>query len=77
MRKFAGIVESTIAPPTNCLWLCGHDAKYFSNGKWVSILSHENDADRKGLEEKVDSIDKAVVMNTLLGQLRAAGILIS
>ena len=50
MRKFAGIIESTIAPPTNCLWLCGHDAKYFSNGKWVSILSHENDADRKGLE---------------------------
>ena len=33
MRKFAGIIESTIAPQTNCLWLCGHDAKYFSNGK--------------------------------------------
>ena len=31
----------------------------------------------KELEEKVDSIDKAVVMNTLLGQLRAVGILIS
>ena len=60
MRKFAGIVESTIAPPTNCLWLCGHDAKYFSNGKWVSILSHENDADRKELEKKVDSIDKEI-----------------
>lgn len=60
MRKFAGIVESTIAPPTNCLWLCGHDAKYFSNGKWISILSHEDDADRRELEEKVDSIDKEI-----------------
>lgn len=39
MRKFAGIVESTIAPPpTNCLWLCGHDAKYFNNGKMVFYI---------------------------------------
>ena len=60
MRKFAGIVESEIAPPTNCLWLCGHDAKYFSNGVWVSILSHEDDEDRKELETKVDDLDKEV-----------------
>lgn len=59
MRKFAGIIESTIAPPTNCLWLCGSDARYFSNGKWISIISG-NDEDRQELETKVDDLDKEV-----------------
>lgn len=59
MRKFAGIVESEIAPPTNCLWLNGGDAKYFSNGEWISIIT-ESDEDRQELEEKVDDLDKEV-----------------
>lgn len=59
MRKFAGIIESTVAPPTNCLWLCNGDAKYFSNGKWVSIISGD-DEDRQELEAKVDDLDKEV-----------------
>lgn len=33
MRKFAGIVESTVAPSTNCLWIKGTDIFYFINGK--------------------------------------------
>lgn len=57
MRKFAGIVESTTAPPTNCLWLFNGDAKYFSNGEWKSLIG-ARDADRLELEEKVDSLDK-------------------
>lgn len=41
MRKFAGIVESTVAPSTNCLWIKGTDTLYFINGKWVSLLAGE------------------------------------
>ena len=42
MRKFAGIIESTtVAPPTNCLWIKGNDALYFTNGKWVSLLAED------------------------------------
>ena len=59
MRKFAGIIESTVAPPTNCLWIKGNDALYFTNGKWVSLLNEDN-ADRVELETKVDDLDKEV-----------------
>ena len=45
MRKFAGIVESTVAPPTNCLWIKGTDALYFITGKWVSLLAGEGTED--------------------------------
>lgn len=31
MRKFAEIIESTtVDPPTNCLWIKGNDALYFT-----------------------------------------------
>ena len=60
MRKFAGIIESTtVAPPTNYLWIKGNDALYFTNGKWVSLLT-EDSADRTELETKVDDLDKEV-----------------
>ena len=60
MRKFAGIIESTtVAPPTNYLWIKGNDALYFTNGKWVSLLT-EDSADRIELETKVDDLDKEV-----------------
>lgn len=43
MRKFAEIIESTtVAPPTNCLWIKGNDALYFTNGKWVSLFKKED-----------------------------------
>ncbi len=60
MRKFANIIESTTPPPTNCLWIKGKDALYFSNGKWQSLLEHDSDEDRKELETKVDDLDKEV-----------------
>lgn len=60
MRKFAGIIESTtVAPPTNYLWIKGNDALYFTNGKWISLLV-EDSADRIELETKVDDLDKEV-----------------
>ena len=60
MKKFAGIIESTrVAPPTNCLWIKGNDALYFTNGKWVSLLNEDN-ADRVELETKVDDLDKEI-----------------
>ena len=60
MRKFAGIIESTtVAPPTNYLWIKGNDALYFTNGKWVSLLT-EDSADRIELETKVDDLDKEI-----------------
>lgn len=60
MRKFAGIVESTTTPPTNCLWLLDGDVKYFSNGEWKSLtgVGGAGDEDKQELEEKVDSLDK-------------------
>lgn len=43
MRKFAEIIESTtVAPPTNCLWIKSNDALYFTNGKWVSLFKKED-----------------------------------
>lgn len=60
MRKFAGIVKSTIAPPTNCIWLSNKDAKYFTNGKWVSLITGESEEGRLELETKVDDLDKEV-----------------
>lgn len=60
MRKFAGIVESTIAPPTNCIWLNSNDARYFTNGKWVSLITGESEEGRLELETKVDDLDKEV-----------------
>lgn len=60
MRKFAGIIESTtVAPPTNYLWIKGNDALYFTNGKWVSLLT-EDSADKIDLKTKVDNLDKEV-----------------
>ena len=37
MRKIVGIVESSVAPPTNVVWLQNGVAKYFSDGKWIEI----------------------------------------
>ena len=60
MRKFAGIIESTtVAPPINYLWIKDNDALYFTNGKWVSLLSKDN-TNRAELETKVDDLDKEV-----------------
>lgn len=37
MRRIQLIIESPTAPSTNALWLYKGTAKYFSNGKWVSL----------------------------------------
>lgn len=67
MRRFAGIVESSTAPPTNCIWLNNGDAKYFSNGEWKSMIGAdlgEGGEDLSGYVkeqgDKIDSLDKEV-----------------
>lgn len=39
MRKFAGIAESSTPPSTQYIWFYRGDVKYFTNGKWISILN--------------------------------------
>lgn len=38
MKKFAGIVESTTPPPIEFVWLYRGEARYFTNGKWTSLV---------------------------------------
>ena len=37
MKRFAGIVESPVAPPTNMVWLYNGVFKYFTNGQWKKV----------------------------------------
>lgn len=38
MIKYKGIVESPTPPPTQYFWVYRGEIKYFSNGKWRSVL---------------------------------------
>lgn len=42
MKRLQGIVESINAPATNVLWLNKGTAKYFSNGRWVTLAGDSN-----------------------------------
>lgn len=65
MRKFVGIIESTtVAPSTNCLWIKGDNALYFTNSKWVSLLA-----------EDATTAQVVGVVNTLLKQFRNCGLI--
>lgn len=37
MRKFVGIIESPIAPPTNCLWVKNNTLMGFIGGTWKNL----------------------------------------
>lgn len=38
MRRIRGIIESSIEPnTTDCIWVKGSEAKYYTNGEWTSI----------------------------------------
>ncbi len=39
MRKLDGIYESALPPHKNALWLDKGIAKYYRNGKWVTIIA--------------------------------------
>lgn len=82
MRKFARIVESTVAPPTNCLWLFNGDTKYFSNGEWKSLITGGEGlfgyVQEQG--EKIDYLDKEIgnikeAVTNLQNRLVATGVL--
>lgn len=58
MRKFAEIIESTtVAPPTNCLWIKGNDALYFTNGKWV-VINDDTENNEEIVKKVLEKIDK-------------------
>lgn len=38
MKKFVGIVESTVPPPIQYIWLHKGVAKYYTNGKWTNLI---------------------------------------
>lgn len=64
MRKFAGIVESTTAPPTNCLWLTGKELKANINGEWVDLISTGDDTPSE--EDNIVIIDLSDEQHTAL-----------
>lgn len=59
MKRIRGIIESTTEPiTTDCIWIKGNEARYFTNGEWVYI--GESSEGREELEKKVDELDKEV-----------------
>lgn len=59
MLRKRNIVESTIPPSIDSLWLNKGTAKVFVNGRWVTIARGDS-PDQKELEDKVDNLDKEV-----------------
>lgn len=45
MRRLDGIIESTLPPNKNTLWLDKGIVKYYRNGKWVTIIAKNEDID--------------------------------
>lgn len=59
MKRIRGIIESTTEPTTtDCIWIRGSEAMYFTNGQWTYI--GESSEGREKLEKKVDKLDKEV-----------------
>ena len=59
MKRIRGIIESTTEPTTtDCIWIRGSEAMYFTNGQWTYI--GESSEDREKLEKKIDELDKEV-----------------
>lgn len=57
MKKFLGIIESPTPPPTQYVWLYEGEAKYFSNGKWISLKDKVNEEKEEGsaVDSKYDT----------------------
>lgn len=43
MRRLDGIYESALPPHKNALWLDKGVAKYYRNGKWVTVIAGDAD----------------------------------
>lgn len=57
MTKITNIINSKFEPPINTLWLNGGKARYYDNGKWITV-GIETEEGILELESKVDSLDK-------------------
>ena len=90
MRRFRDIIEDIKAPSVQDLWLNGGKLKYYGEKGWTPLndtLPAATKTTIGGVKAGINIVDianpdnatapqVAGVLNTLLGQLRACGILI-
>ena len=60
MRRLDGIYESALPPNKNALWLDKGVAKYYRNGKWVTIIAEDIDVSWDSISGKPKFANVAV-----------------
>ena len=75
MRHFNSIIEQPTPPATNSIWLHGSTAKYFTNGKWITI-GEAGDVSWNDITDKPAEFYTlpAATTTTLGGVKRASGV---
>lgn len=75
MRHFNSIIEQPTPPATNAIWLHGSIAKYFTNGKWITI-GEAGDVSWNDITDKPAEFYtlSAATTTTLGGVKRASGV---
>ena len=63
MRRLDGIYESSLPPHKNALWLDKGVAKYYRNGKWVTIIAEDIDVSWDSISGKPEFANVAVSGN--------------
>lgn len=63
MRRLDGIYESALPPHKNALWLDKGVAKYYRNGKWVTIIAEDIDVSWDSISGKPEFANVAVSGN--------------
>ena len=63
MRRLDGIYESALPPHKNALWLDKGVAKYYRNGKWVTIIAEDIDVSWDSISDKPEFANVAVSGN--------------
>ena len=63
MRRLDGIYESALPPHKNALWLDKGVAKYYRNGKWVTIIAEDIDVSWDSVSGKPEFANVAVSGN--------------
>lgn len=63
MRRLDGIYESALPPHKNALWLDKGVAKYYRNGKWVTIIAEDIDVSWDSISGKPKFANVAVSGN--------------
>lgn len=75
MRHFNSIIEQSTPPATNAIWLHGSEAKYFTNGKWITIGGGGEVSWNDIADKPVDFYTLPTATTTTLGGVkRASGV---